>query len=236
MEIIKNNKTAILFGASGLVGGQCLHQLLEHPAYKKVISIGRRQLDIEHERLEQHVIDFDTLDAYKHLIQGHDLFCCLGTTMANAGNKEAFYKVDFTYVFQTASLAAKNGVNQILLVSSVGADPDSFIYYSKVKGEIEKAVKELSFWAVHIFQPSILVGDRQENRPAEKIGIGLTQTFDRITGGNLLGKYKPAKVEDVAKAMLRAAQKLEGGIWTYPSDHIYAMAKKEDENRGLIKS
>lgn len=235
MEVIKNNKTALLFGATGLVGSQCLKQLLEHPAYKKVITFGRRKVSLNHERLEQHIIDFDKLEDYKGLFKGHDLFSCLGTTMANAGSKEAFYKVDFTYAYESARLAAENGVNQILLVSSVGADPDSMIYYSKVKGEIERAVKALPFWAIHLFRPSVLVGDREENRPAEKVGISLTQGIDRLTGGNLLGKYKPAKVEDVAKAMLRAAQKLEDGIWTYPSDHIYAMAKKEDEGRELMR-
>lgn len=234
MEITKNNKTAIIFGASGLVGGHCLALLLEHPAYKKVISFGRRKLATNHHRLEQHTIDFEKLDSFESLIKGHDLFSCLGTTMANAGSKEAFYKVDFTYVYESARIAVKNGVNQVLLVSSVGADSESLIYYSKVKGEIEAALKKLPFWAVRVFQPSILLGDRDEDRIGEKIGVVLGKSIDWITGGNLLGKYKPIEAEDVAKAMLRAAQKLEGGIWTYPSDHIYAMAQKEDENRNLM--
>lgn len=234
VEITKNNKTAILFGATGLVGGHCLRQLLVHPAYKKVIAIGRRKLKLSHEKLQQHVIDFDKLEDYSHLIKGHDLFSCLGTTMSKAGDKEAFYKVDFTYAYESARMALKNGANQVLLVSSVGADSDSMFYYPRVKGELEEAMKQLDFWAVRIFQPSVLLGDRQENRLAESIGIRLGKGVDWLTGGQLLGKYKPVEAEDVAKAMLRAAQKLEGGIWIYPSDHIHFMARKEDEE-GLIR-
>lgn len=234
MEIIKNNKTAIILGATGLVGSYCLEQLLKHPAYKKVVVLGRRKLNRSHERLEQHIIDFDHLEKYQELFIGNDLFSCLGTTMAIAGSKEAFYKVDYTYVFESAQIAAQNKVNQLLLVSSIGADPDSLFYYTQVKGEIEAAVKQLPFWAVHIFRPSVLVGDRKENRLGERLAAELGKGLDWLTGGDLLGKYKPSKVEDVAKAMLRAAQKLEGGIWTYPSDHIHFMAGKEDENRKLI--
>ena len=173
-----------------MVGGHCLEQLLEHPAYKKVISFGRRKLDVSHNRLEQHIIDFDKLESYQTLIKGHDVFSCLGATMANAGSKEAFYKVDFTYTHETARIAAKNGANQVLLVSSAGSDIESLFYYSRVKGEIEAAMKKLPFWAVHVFQPSILLGDRKENRLGEKIGIALGKGLDWITGGEMLGKCR----------------------------------------------
>ncbi|MCB0588438.1 MAG: oxidoreductase, partial [Phaeodactylibacter sp.] len=139
MEISQHHKTALLFGASGLVGNQCLLQLLGHPAYRKVISFGRRKLELEHPRLEQHVINFDNLEKYGSLFKGHDLFSCLGTTMSKAGSREAFFRVDFTYAYESARLAVANGASQLLLVSSVGADPESLFFYTRVKGELESA-------------------------------------------------------------------------------------------------
>ncbi|MCB0546034.1 MAG: NAD(P)H-binding protein [Phaeodactylibacter sp.] len=230
MEISQHHKTALLFGASGLVGNQCLHQLLEHPAYHKVISFGRRKLDVEHPQLEQHVIDFSRLEEYAPLLKGHDLYSCLGTTMARAGSREAFFKVDYTYAFESARLAAANGVNQLLLVSAVGADPDALFFYSRVKGELESAVKKLPFWAIHLFQPSVLLGDRRESRLAEQLGGRLALGLDRLTGGELLGKYRPVEAAQVARAMIHVAQRLEGGLFVYPSDEILALAGQDNKD------
>ncbi|MCB9291814.1 MAG: oxidoreductase [Lewinellaceae bacterium] len=224
MEISQHHKTALLFGATGLVGSQCLRQLLEHPAYRQVVTFGRRPLDVEHPRLKHHTIDFGRLDDYAGLLRGHDLYSCLGTTMARAGSREAFYRVDYTYAYEPARLAAANGVNQLLLVSSVGADPESLFFYSRVKGELEAAVKELPFWAVHIFQPSFLVGDRSETRLGEQLAGRLTLGLDRLTGGALLGKFRPVEAEQVARAMIHAAQMLEKGVHVYPSGQIHELA------------
>lgn len=224
MEITRDKKTALLFGATGLIGRCCLQQLLEHPAYQKVVTFTRRPLDLEHPQLEQHIIDFKRLEEYADLIRGHDLFSCLGTTMAKAGSKQAFYEVDFTYAQVSARIACENGAGQLLLVSSVGADRNALFFYSRVKGALEDAVKQVPFWATHIFQPSVLLGPRQEQRPAEKIAAGLSSRLDRLTGGSLFGKYRPVEGQVVARAMLAAAQQLKPGLSVYPSDEIHRMA------------
>lgn len=216
-----------------MVGSYCLQFLLAHQAYRKVIVFGRRQLDIEHPKLEQYVIDFDQLERYQELMHGHDFFSCLGTTMAKAGNKEAFYKVDFSYAYETARLMAENKVNQLLLVSSVGADKEAVFYYSRVKGTLEEAVKELPFWAIHIFQPSILLGERNENRWGEKWAGRIGKVIDAVSGG-LLTKYKPVEAEVVAQAMINAAQQIKGGVQVYPSHYLQQLASEEDNKLSTL--
>lgn len=226
IKIKEGNKTAILFGGSGLVGGFCLDLLLESPNYSKVLSFGRRKLKKEHRKLKQIEIDFDNLSQYENLIQGNDLFCALGTTIKKAGSQEAFRKVDFEYPKEIATIAAKNGISQFILVSSVGADAKSKVFYSQVKGELEDAIMELPFWGIHILRPSMLLGKREERRPLEKIGIMFSKGIDFLVG-DLLGKYQPVKAEDVAKAMVVEAQKLEGGVKKLTSDAMVKIGKIE---------
>lgn len=226
MEIIKDQKTALLLGATGLVGSYCLHLLLEHGAYHKVLTFSRRKLPITHARLVQHVVDFDRPDTFAHLLKGDDLFCCLGTTMAKAGSRDAFFKVDYTYTYEAARIAAAQGVNQFLLVSSVGADANSMFYYSRVKGELEDAVKQLPYWAVHIFQPSVLLGERNENRWGEQWAAKIGKGIDAITGG-LLSKYRPVEAEVVAAAMVSVAQQFRPGTQVYPSHYLQRLSEEE---------
>ncbi|NRA52092.1 MAG: hypothetical protein HRU12_23435, partial [Phaeodactylibacter sp.] len=214
----------LVFGGSGLVGRFVLQQLIAHPAYQRIISLGRRKLDIDGDGLEQHVINFDQLPDYQYLMEGQDVYSCLGTTMAKAGSKAAFYKVDYTYAYQSAQLAAEAGANQLLLVSSVGADPDSLFFYSRVKGQLEAVIRELPFWAIHIFEPSLLLGPRQEQRIGEQIAVRLTRGIAPFISGNVMGKYKPVEAEDVAKAMVAVAQGLQPGQMTYDSETIYEIA------------
>ena len=227
MEITKGKKTALIFGASGLVGGYCLDFLLEHAAYKRVVAFVRKPLRKEHPHLQQIEVDFDRPETFSDKIKGDDLFLCLGTTMAKAGNRKAFYRVDFQYNYQAARAAAQNGVNQLFLVSSVGADKDSWFFYSQVKGELEEAVRELPFWAIHIFQPSFLLGERNENRWGEEIAGRLGKVIDQVTGG-LLTKYRPVEADVVARAMVNAAQQLSKGIHTYPSHYLQELANQEN--------
>lgn len=228
MEILKGNKTALVFGATGLIGHHLVNFLLLHPSYTKVKVFVRHEMDVEHQKLEQHLIDFDSPGSFEKLVKGNDLFCCLGTTMAKAGSKEAFYKVDFTYTYEAARMAANNGVNQLMLVSSVGADRDALFYYSRVKGEIEDAVQKLNFWSIHIFRPSVLLGERNENRWGEEIAGKLGKIIDRFTGG-MLSKYRPIEADVVAKAMVNAAQGLNPGIHFYPSHWLQDLASEIDQ-------
>ena len=230
VQITKGEKTALLFGASGLVGGHCLDFLLSSAAYHKVVTYVRKPLQIQNAKLVQHKIDFDNLPDYQHLIKGDDLFCCLGTTLAKAGSREAFQKVDYTYIYEIAKLGAANKVNQFLLISSVGADPDSLFFYNQVKGKTELAVKKQKYWSIHIFQPSVLLGERNENRWGEAIAGRIGKVLDNISGG-LLSKYRPVEADVVAKAMVNAAQGLQGGLHIYPSHHLQKMAEEEDKKR-----
>ncbi len=230
IEITKSNKTALVFGASGLVGSHLLEFLLLHPSYEKIAVFVRKPLPIKHPKLEQHLINFDQPNSFSHLVKGDDLFCCLGTTMARAGSKAAFYKIDFTYAFQAAEMAVKNKVNQLMLVSSVGASADSLFFYSRVKGELENAVQKLDFWSVHIFRPSVLLGERNENRFGEEIAGKLGKVIDRFTGG-LLSKYRPIEADVVAKAMVGAAQGLKPGVHFYPSHWLQNLAESIDAIR-----
>ena len=211
-----------------MIGGFCLDYLLDISVYEKVTVLTRRKLEINNDKLDQHIIDFDRLEDYRALFQVNDVFCCLGTTMRKAGSKEAFYQVDFTYCYESARIAAEAGASQFLMISSVGADPDSLFYYFRVKGEVEKAVKELPYWSVHIFQPSVLLGERPENRWGENLAGVLGRGFDRITGG-MLSRFRPIEAEVVAKAMITAAQGLQRGIFTYPSGYLQKLANEMDE-------
>lgn len=219
MKIQKAQKTAILFGATGLVGGYCLELLLASPLYSKVKVFNRRKMDIQHPKYEEYIIDFDTLEEYSDWIVGEDVFCCLGTTRKKAGSKAAFSKVDYTYVLDTAKIAAKNNANQFLLVSAVGADKDSMFFYNQIKGEIELAIQQLNYWSIHIFRPSLLLGSRNELRIGEKLATYASGIFNLVTN-RLAPKYSAVHGEQVAKAMILAAQRIDNGIFIYESDEI----------------
>jgi len=199
-------KIAVLAGASGLIGKQLMYKLLESTFYQKVIVLVRKEIPIKHSKIEQLVIDFDHLAHYQEQLQANDFFCCLGTTMKKAGSKDAFYKVDFTYCLELAKTASQNHAKSFNLVSAIGSDANSSIYYSKVKGDLEKALEELHFPQLNIFQPSILIGNRVEFRLGERIGIGIAQVISPLLIGGLQ-KYKPIYAAQVANAMMNAAQR-----------------------------
>lgn len=228
IKISKSNKTALVFGATGLVGSKLLEQLLLHPSYEKVIVFTRRLIKDNSPKLVQHKIDFDQLENHKHLITGDDIFLCLGTTIKKAKTKDNFYKVDFTYNFNIAKIAAMNRVSQLFLVSSVGADVHSFFFYSRVKGELEEAVQKLPFWSTHIFRPSVLLGERNENRFGEDLAKKLGRYIDLFTM-NLLTKYKPVEADIVAKAMISEAQRVSRGIHFHNSEKLQKLAERVDK-------
>jgi uncharacterized protein YbjT (DUF2867 family) len=214
-------KVAIVVGATGLVGGHLLDRLLESPFYDCVVVLGRRLIPRQHPRLVQHLVDFDKPDTYRELVKGDDLYSCLGTTRARAGSKESFIKVDYTYAFEVAAIAAQQGVQCLLLVSSVGADARSPFLYPRVKGELEAAVQKLGFRKVHIFRPSFLIGNRREFRIAEVIGGNLMVWLDCLTAGKLLGASRPVKADAVALAMIARAQEAGEGVFIHASHKIY---------------
>jgi uncharacterized protein YbjT (DUF2867 family) len=214
----------LLLGATGLVGGHCLDLLLDDPAYSKVLTIGRRLVAHEHQKLEQHVVDFEKLQDYASVIRAVDVFCCLGTTIKKAGSKENFRRVDFTYQLDTARLAAQNGAEQLLLVSALGADARSSIFYNRVKGELEEAVSKLAFNGVNIFRPSLLLGERAEFRLGERVAE-LPMRYVSFLMVGPLAKYRPVHARDVAAAMIRIAKEHPRGVNLFESDSILAISR-----------
>jgi uncharacterized protein YbjT (DUF2867 family) len=212
-------KTALLAGATGLIGSQLLPLLLASGRYAKVIVVGRKAVPVIHPKLVQVVTELDKLEEVRLKLIADDVFCCLGTTMEQAGSKEAFFKVDFLYVVQLAAVSASNFASQLLVVSSMGADAQSRVYYSRVKGEMEAAVRQTPFRAIHIFRPSLLLGERARPRLGERVAAGVLRVLNPLMQGPLL-KYRAVKGAAVAAAMLRAAQDDGGGVWVHESDEL----------------
>lgn len=195
-------KTAIIIGATGLTGKALLYQLLEDKQFSTVILFLRKDLNISHPKLVQHCIDFNALEAYKDLIKGDVIFCCLGTTIKTAGSQEAFKKVDYTYPTEFAKIAKQNGVSTFCLQSSLGADSKSNNFYLKVKGETEDYIRELNYVSFSIFRPSMLLGNRTEFRLGETIGKIVMQGLSFMFIGKLK-RYKAIHVNQVASAMIK---------------------------------
>jgi uncharacterized protein YbjT (DUF2867 family) len=194
-------RTAVIAGATGLVGGLLLDRLLEDATWDHVVGVGRRPVDLSHPRLEQRVVDFADL---RELPPCTDVFSCLGTTIGKAGSQDAFRAVDHDAVVTLARAAHRAGAERFLHVTALGASPRSRIFYNRVKGETERDVAASGVPATVAFRPSMLDGDRSESRPAERLGLVAMRV-----AGPLLGRYRPTRVTDLVAAMVAAA-KVEG--------------------------
>ncbi len=224
MTIQRHAKEAVIFGASGLIGNCCLRRLLVHQAYDKVISIGRSPIKATHPKLIHYEVDMAHSDYYRHLMRGDDLFICLGTTMKKAGSREAFYEIDHDLIFNIAKAGSLQNINQLIFVSSIGADSRSLVYYLKVKGELEDDVRRLPFWSVHIMRPSVLLGQRDENRIAERVAGRMSRGLQWFSG-SIIGDLAPIEADDVAKAMVEAAQSLKQGTHIHYGSEMMQLAK-----------
>jgi len=208
-------KTALIAGSTGLIGQQLLRLLIESPLYEKVIAITRQDL-AAHPKLIQVKMEFGNITEKSGMLKADDVFCCLGTTMAKAGSKEKFRQVDFYYPYLLAKTTHAAGASQYLLVSSLGANKSSTIFYNEVKGEVEEAVSSVGFDAVHIFRPSLLLGPRTEKRSGEDAA----KLFYRIFGFFIPGKYKAISSLKVANAMLDFATQDKKGTFIHESDEL----------------
>lgn len=220
-----SGKSALIAGATGLTGSKLVEVLLEHPEYDKVIVFVRRPLALEHPKLEQIHVDYYRIEDYKKHFQVDDVFCCLGTTIKKAGSQKAFRKVDYDYPVALAQLAKSAGAKNFLVVSAMGADSRSNIFYNRVKGQMEDRLKKMELPALHIFRPSLLLGDRKEFRLGEKAASLISPVFSPLLRGRMK-KYKPIQAEQVAKAMCAAVQSDGDGIHIYPSDKIVELAER----------
>lgn len=220
-------KTALIAGASGLVGGHLLKLLLADPQYGRVVAVTRRPLQgVASPKLEALVADFDALD--KSLAQKDipvdDAYCALGTTIKTAGSQDAFRKVDHDYIVAFAKAAKARGAKRLLLVSSIGADPASSVFYSRVKGETEQALGALGFEALHIFRPGLLIGARAESRPVEALGKIVSPVLDALMLGPARA-YRSMRAENVARAMRAAASTEATGRQIHSYDSMMRLAR-----------
>lgn len=214
---LHNPKTALIVGATGLIGSQLVGLLLNSSRYKEVRVLVRKPLNNPHPKLVEVLYNFARPDATQ--VIGDDVFCCLGTTMKQAGSKEAFYTVDHEYPLQIARFALRNGAAQYLIVTAMGASLDSTIFYNRVKGEVERDLRTVGFNTLHIFRPSLLLGDRGERRLGEKIGETVMRFFDPIMVG-VLKKYRAIDSGKVAQAMLASASQEKTGVFVHESDEL----------------
>ena len=191
-------RVALVIGASGLVGKQVVQQLSESNQYEKLKVLLRSKMVLEHPKIEQIIIDFNEISGLT--TTADDVFCCLGTTMAKAGSKEAFYQVDYTFPLEIAKRMLQNGAEKFAIVTAMGASASSFVYYNKVKGQIEDTLKSLDYQRLVIVRPSMLLGERQEKRLGETIGKVVMKSIDFLTPK----KYKAVYDKQVAAAMIHA--------------------------------
>jgi uncharacterized protein YbjT (DUF2867 family) len=218
------DRTAILFGASGLVGGFCLRALVDDPLYTRVMLFGRRQLpSLTRAKVSQRVSeDLKALNA-EEFRGANDLFIALGTTIRKAGSQQEFRRIDLELPLHLASEAAKAGLERLVLVSSVGADPGSKNFYLRTKGELEQAIAGLPFKAINILRPSLLVGKRAEFRLGESIVMAIAPALDVLTLGPWR-RYHSVKAAIVGRAMVGAAQQDASGTRVYEYNEIVRLA------------
>ena len=218
-------KTALIVGATGLTGGYCLRNLLMDDRYERVTALTRNPIPLKNPKLDVRQVDFDQLSNEADLFAANDVFCCLGTTIAKAGSRAAFRKVDYSYPLAIAEKALAAGAHSFSLISSVGANPNSRIFYSRVKGEIESAISQLGYNLVLIYRPSLLTGARSEVRFGEKIGEFLMGLFNPVLIGSLK-KYRSISAETVALAMANQVYVESAGSHIFESDKIVKLAQR----------
>jgi uncharacterized protein YbjT (DUF2867 family) len=218
-----SGKTAVLLGASGLVGGFCLQALLDDADYARIVLLNRRELPIvPSPRLIQKTVSFASLSP-ADFAGAEDILCALGTTIRKAGSQEAFRRVDLEYPLTAARQAHQAGAKQFVLVSSEGADAVSKNFYLRTKGELEQEIGKLGFRAVHIFRPSLLLGKRPEFRLGERVITSVAPLLNLAMFGGLR-RYRAIPAATVGKAMVAAARQGKNGTLIYEYDQIIGLA------------
>ncbi len=214
------SKTALIAGATGLVGGHLLDLLMEDSYYSSVKVLSRRSIGGDDGKMKEIIIeDFDQLESHVKELKADDYFCCLGTTMKKAGSKEAFKKVDYQYPATLAAIARENEANSYSLVSAMGAKAKSLVFYNKVKGEAEEAIKAMKLKRTFIFRPSIIEGERNDKRKGEKAALWAVGKLDFIFKGPLK-KYEKIHAREIAKAMLETAKNESASLKIIESDEM----------------
>jgi len=213
------SKTAIIAGASGLIGRSLTKELLRSENYGQVIALVRKPLGIQHDKLKEQIINFDELSSAE-FPKGDDVFCCLGTTQKKTPNQEDYRKVDYDYCMNFAKRALEEGADRLFLISSLGAKRGARNFYLNLKGELEHDISFLNFRTIYIFRPSLLRGDRSENRPGEKFAQAFTRIIPFIGPWK---KYRPIHADKVVDAMMKVSQQEDKGCYFYDSLRMQRM-------------
>lgn len=210
---------AVVAGGTGLIGSFLIDLLKKDERIASVTAITRHE-EKKEGKVSREIVDLGSTDELRKACSDADLcFCCLGTTMKNAGSKAAFRKVDYEYVLNLARAAKAEGCESFSVVSAIGSDADSSFFYNQVKGRMERDLEKIGFQSLHIFQPAILLGPRTEKRPGEKLAIiGMMTLSPLLFGG--MRKYKPIHASKIAKAMITYAQAGKTGVNRYAYDEI----------------
>lgn len=212
-------KTAIVFGASGLIGNLLIQKLLQDNRYQKIILIVRSSMNLKHDKLEEKIVDFNTFVQQISPIQADEIYCCIGTTIKKAGSKEAFEAVDLEIPSKIAQLAVINNIQKLLVISSLGANLHTSNFYLKTKAKMEHSMAKKTIDTVIFFRPSLLLGSRKEFR----FGELMAKIFMPIMHIFLLGslkKYRAIKAEVVAEVMINVANSDKEGLCYLESDEI----------------
>lgn len=207
-------KSAILFGATGLIGAHLLHELLDSPAYATVKAVVRRDTGIRHPKLSQLFADHRSLVDIKAQLTGDVVFCCVGTTRKRTPDLHEYYRIDHDYPLAAAQYTKDNGASAFLLVSALGANPASKFFYLRTKGETERDIIRLGFEQTHVFRPSLLTGNRREKRGLEALSAIVFRVVNPLLISSL-SKYRSIKADWVAKAMCRIGSMGQQGVYTY---------------------
>lgn len=217
------SRTCLILGATGMVGGHLLRLLCDDENYRQVTALGRRPLDFSHPKLTIAICELDRPETYAAHVPVDDVFCCLGTTIKKAGSQDAFRKVDFEYPL---AVARASGASRYIIVTAVGADKGSSIFYNRVKGEVEDSLRQINFpRGLKIVRPSMLLGERGESRPAERISAAImSATAPLFVGG--LKRFRAIDSTLVARAMRNAAIREPDGTQVYEGQPLFALGEK----------
>ena len=212
------NKTALIAGATGLVGKHIISELIAHHAYTKIIVLSRRSLNINHPKLIEKIIDFNLLEHTTITGKVDECYCALGTTQRKSG-KEGMVKVDYEFVAKLTQLCKFNSIPKLMVVSSQGANPGSAFFYLRTKGLMEEAVKSSGVNTVYLIRPSLITGKREEFRLTETLSSYLYKIISPLMIGRFK-KLRPVQAGQIARCMIALAQKDEKGSYTIESDFI----------------
>jgi uncharacterized protein YbjT (DUF2867 family) len=222
----EEKRIAMIAGATGLVGSYLIQYLSADPFYQKIISLVRRPSGLSLPKVQEKILDFEELENALADEPADHIFCCLGTTMKKAGSKDKFHTVDFQYPYRLAKFMKSKGAAQYNLVSALGANQKSMFFYNRVKGQAESEIAQLNFDQFNAFRPSLLLGERQEQRKGEQLATTMSEFFSPAMLGPLR-KYRGIEARTVAKAMLQVAKAEKPGYKIIESDLIQQIASSK---------